>query len=103
VEEWRNAVNRWADAILRILEIYSRRGAISDEGELAAEEIVDSVLGAYLDALLPAASMSSPTASPAAASSSRWRSASATPSTACAAKPAALFRRTLSRPAASPA
>ncbi len=54
VEEWRAAVNRWAGAILRILEIYCRRGVIRDEGlEIAAEEIVDSVLGAYLDALLP--------------------------------------------------
>ena len=54
VEEWRAAVSRWSDAILRILSIYSKRGVLRDlELEIAAEEIVDCVLGAYLDALLP--------------------------------------------------
>jgi AcrR family transcriptional regulator len=54
LEEWRAAVSRWAGAILRILGIYAKRGAIQDlDLEIAAEEIVDSVLGAYLDALLP--------------------------------------------------
>lgn len=54
VEEWRAAVNRWSGAILRLLSIYSGRGVLKDQGlDLAAEEIVDAVLGAYLDALLP--------------------------------------------------
>ncbi|HXH23090.1 MAG TPA: TetR family transcriptional regulator [Dehalococcoidia bacterium] len=54
VEEWRAAVSRWSGAILRILTIYSKRGTIKDlDLEIAAEEIVDCVLGAYLDALLP--------------------------------------------------
>ena len=54
VEEWRAAVGRWSGAILRILSIYSKRGVLRDpELEIAAEEIVDCVLGAYLDALLP--------------------------------------------------
>lgn len=54
VEEWRAAVNRWSGAILRLLSIYSGRGVLKDQGlDLAAEEIVDAVLGAYLDALMP--------------------------------------------------
>jgi AcrR family transcriptional regulator len=54
VEEWRAAVSRWSGAILRILTIYSQRGTMKDPDlEIAAEEIVDCVLGAYLDALLP--------------------------------------------------
>jgi AcrR family transcriptional regulator len=54
VEEWRAAVSRWSDAILRLLTIFAKRGEIKDNDlEIAAEEIVDCVLGAYLDALLP--------------------------------------------------
>jgi AcrR family transcriptional regulator len=54
VEEWRAAVARWSDAILRILRIYQERHLIRDEElAIAAEQIVDAVLGAYLDALLP--------------------------------------------------
>lgn len=53
-EEWRAAVNRWKGAILRLLVIYSQRGALKPlDLEIAAEEVVDCVLGAYLDALLP--------------------------------------------------
>jgi AcrR family transcriptional regulator len=54
VEEWRAAVNRWVAALLRLLRIYRDRRAMCDANlDIAAEEIVDSVLGAYLDALLP--------------------------------------------------
>ena len=54
VEEWRAAVGRWSGAILRILRIYRERHVLGDEDlSIAAEQIVDSVLGAYLDALLP--------------------------------------------------
>jgi AcrR family transcriptional regulator len=54
VEEWRAAVNRWSDAILRILRIYRARGVLCDDRlEIAAEQMVDGVLGAYLDALMP--------------------------------------------------
>jgi AcrR family transcriptional regulator len=54
VQEWRAATYRWAHAIRRILTIYAERGSLRDDNlEIAAEEMVDSVLGAYLDALLP--------------------------------------------------
>jgi hypothetical protein len=54
VDEWRAAVSRWSEAIYRILRIYHQRGVLHDDSlELAAEELVDSVLGAYLDALFP--------------------------------------------------
>jgi AcrR family transcriptional regulator len=54
LEEWRAGVNRWSGAILRLLRIYTDRGVMRDDSlEIAAEELVDSVLGAYLDALLP--------------------------------------------------
>jgi AcrR family transcriptional regulator len=54
VDEWRAAVARWSEAIYRLLRIYHDRGVLrKDSLELAAEEIVDSVLGAYLDALFP--------------------------------------------------
>jgi AcrR family transcriptional regulator len=54
VEEWRMAVGRWVGAIQRLLHIYNDRGVLQGAGlDIAGEEIVDSVLGAYLDALLP--------------------------------------------------
>jgi AcrR family transcriptional regulator len=54
VEEWRAAVSRWSGAILRVLRIYRDRGAMRGQRlETAAEHIVDAVLGAYLDALMP--------------------------------------------------
>ncbi len=54
VEEWRAAVDRWVHAINRLFGIYASRGVLRpDPHELAAEQLVDSVLGAYLDALIP--------------------------------------------------
>jgi AcrR family transcriptional regulator len=57
VEEWRAAINRWRAAVERILQIYSHRGLVeSKDLDVAAEALVCSVLGAYLDALLSGSS-----------------------------------------------
>jgi len=66
VEEWRLAVGRWVGAIQRLLHIYNERGVLQgSELEIAGEEIVDSVLGAYLDALIPGSDDLTPDGEPA--------------------------------------
>ncbi len=54
VDEWRAVVDRWVEAIHRLLVIYKERGTLRPEAdELVAEQMVDSVLGAYIHALMP--------------------------------------------------
>lgn len=64
VEEWRGAVDRWVHALSRIFRIYEERGAFREQSEVAAEELVDSILGAYLDALIPGKGFVTPDGEP---------------------------------------
>jgi AcrR family transcriptional regulator len=64
VEEWRAAVDRWVQATARVFRIYEDRGVFRTHVEVAAEELVDSVLGAYLDALIPGRDDVSPSGEP---------------------------------------
>jgi AcrR family transcriptional regulator len=53
VEEWRGAVDRWVLATSRIFRIYQERGVFKNAPAPAAKALVDSILGVYLDALIP--------------------------------------------------
>lgn len=64
VEEWRGAVDRWIQALSRVFRIYEERGVFKAHSEMAAEELVDSILGAYLDALIPGKGYVTPDSEP---------------------------------------